>query len=1288
MTAPTILFLGSVPDGQRGLRLDREVRAIADAVGASLRLVTVWAASFEDLLAGLLAHRPAVVHFSGHGRPDALLFEEADGRAAPASLGALAGLFAAARVPVEVVVFNACYSAAAAQAVVPHVGCAVGAAEPIGDAAAVKLAGALYRALAAGRSAAEAVALGRVAVEGAGFEGAEEVKLLHRSGVDPAAVRVVRPASPLAGRLTPGTQALPRYATPAQYLVARFEGVAFAGREALLAELDRWADDAAPVAVRLVHGPGGAGKTRLAQAWLKRRRADAAGFFDGPLDAEAVAALAETPRADVVIDGASTRPGLSGLLAALARRLAEGGAGRLRVLLLARGDGAWWASLAQDAAIGGLLADSPPPLRLPPLVEPADRAAEFERAAACFQALRGWAGLPPTPDLADARFEQVLYLHMAAFLAGEGAAVPAEAVLGAFLDQEVAGLPRGAVAVLAAAALRGGLADVDALAQVATAFGEESSEIEGLLTPRARTAAHLVAPLAPDLLAEALVLRVWADGQLFPGWLDRAMAGADLAAWTAAFTLLGRAEGLDAGAAAAAERALLALGRTEALEPALQALLALATWTSDARLGPALAEALAAHGTAAEAAAFEPRLPMETVNLAEVGLWVQQARLAGASTPIERARCLNNVAIRLARVGRVDEGRAAAAEAVDILRAHPELPAGLLATALDTLATQLSAVGAREEAVAAGREAVEHARRGGEPADVARTLDNVSVLERAVGDWEAALAASTEALALHRQAGDPVALARSLTNAGLWLGGLGRGAEGLPLLAEAVALRRPLAAARPDAFEPALAAALSNLALRQGELGEPEAAVAATEEAAAIHRRLAGARPEVWRATLAGTLNNLGVLRSGLGLRAEALAAMEEALAVRRALAAARPEVHEAGLAAALSNVALLRAAVGAVDEALIAGAEAVARYRALAAARPAAFDGELGVALDGLGTWQAGVGRLEDALASAQEAVAVYRRLVAERPAAFQQDLARSLMNLALRLYSLQRRGEALAASTEAVALQRALAAHQPAAFEPALARGLMTLGIGHAHVGDRAAALAATDEAVGLLRGLAAAQPAAFTPDLAGALTNRGQCLADLGQAVDALAATEEAVALYRALQAAEPAAFAGALAQGLVQLAARRLAAGLDAQAVAAEAVAAWRPLAQTHPDACAPKLADALITAATAAAGDAALAAADEAIALLAPRCAARPGLFDHDLARARGARGVALAGLDRGPEALQAFREALALLGPSLARQPAAFTPLARALLRDARAVAGAATPPDLAAWAERLGESR
>lgn len=191
-----VLFVAASPDGRRRLRLDREAKQIQAALersklGDRFRLETWWASSFDDLLDGLLRQEPQVVQYSGHGRPDALLLEGADQQEAPVSIAALVRLFKAQAGRVKIVVLNACDSVAAARGIAPYVDCTVGMAEPIGDDAAIAFAGAFYRTLGYGRSVAEAVELGRSAIDAAGFAGADEVHLVPRLGLDPAQIRLV-----------------------------------------------------------------------------------------------------------------------------------------------------------------------------------------------------------------------------------------------------------------------------------------------------------------------------------------------------------------------------------------------------------------------------------------------------------------------------------------------------------------------------------------------------------------------------------------------------------------------------------------------------------------------------------------------------------------------------------------------------------------------------------------------------------------------------------------------------------------------------------------------------------------------------------------------------------------------------------------------------------------------------------------------------------------------------------------------------------------------------------------
>ena len=77
-------------------------------------------------------------------------------------------------------------------------------------------------------------------------------------------------------------------------------------------------------------------------------------------------------------------------------------------------------------------------------------------------------------------------------------------------------------------------------------------------------------------------------------------------------------------------------------------------------------------------------------------------------------------------------------------------------------------------------------------------------------------------------------LATSLNNVANHLSELGQREAALAAAQEAVQLYRPLAAARPDAFQPALASSLNNVATFFSELGQREAALAAAQEAVSL----------------------------------------------------------------------------------------------------------------------------------------------------------------------------------------------------------------------------------------------------------------------------------------------------------------------------------------------------------------------------------------------------------------------------------------------------------------------
>ena len=1082
-------------------------------------------------------------------------------------------------------------------------------------------------------------------------------------------------------------------ASPAGLLRARRQVTAFRGREQLLTDLSEWARGPGFTAC-LLHGPGGQGKTRLAQelagrlacsgdrwAWLWLTR-------DAPAEHLGVLADAAVPLL-VIVDYAETRPAQ---VAAVARAAARHtGSAPLRLLLLARTAGDWWTDLQASDGHTAELLDAAPTCRLDELdPEPADRHDAYRQAvteyAAALRHLPGrhhhdWPAI--AARLAAAAAAQTswpgpataLTVHITALAdlldtadpataraaPGDGRLTPAGPgrVEDRLLAHErgywkrtatTAGLlPALSLHTLTDALVAAFLLDAadpdtaDALLRRVPALADQPRDRRDHVR---RWIAHLYPPgdptrpwagLQPDRLAERFVGTHLTD---HPHLADHLATGADPDQATHLLTVYARA----AAQPGADPHLTETLTRLCTHHPDTLAVPAIQVATQVETPHPLL--------TALRQLTDDPHTPPEFLTTLNDRLPHTSHRLAPWAGDLAR---------RL-----TDHHRRLTAD-------NPDLTPDL-ATALNNLGNRLSNLGRREDALAATGEAATLYRRlaaerpDAFTPDLASAVNNLGIRLSDLGRREDALAATGEAADLYRRlaAERPDAftpdLATAVNNLGMMLSNLGRREEALAAAEEAVTLRRRLAADRPDAFTPDLASSLNNLGIRLSELGRREEALAATGEAADLYRRLAAERPDAFTPDLAMSVNNLGMMLSELGRREEALAAADEAVTLRRRLAADRPDAFTPDLASSLNNLGLRLSDLGRREEALAATGEAVEIRRRLAAERPDAFTPDLASSLNNLGNRLSKLGRREEALAATGEAADLYRRLAAERPDAFTPDLAKSLNNLSVMLSDLGRREEALAAAGEAVTLRRRLAAERPDAFTPDLAMAVNNLGIRLSDLGRREEALAATGEAADLYRRLAADRPDAFTPDLATAVNNLGGMLSNLGRREEALAATGEAADLYRRLAAERPDAFTPDLATAVNNLGGMLSNLGRREEALAAtgEAADLYRRLAADRPDAFTPDLATAVnnlgMMLSNLGRREEALAATGEAVTLRRRLAADRPDAFTPDLASSLNNLGIRLSDLGRREDALAATGEAADLYRRLAAERPDAFTP--------------------------------
>jgi hypothetical protein len=193
-----VLFFAADPLESNRLRLDREVRNVAERLRMSeyrdsVELESRWAVRPGDLLQALNEIMPRVVHFSGHGSEEELLFEDEAGNPKPVSKEDITRFIALGSGHVRVVIFNACYSRDQAEAAAEHVDVAIGMNAPIGDKTAIRFAEQFYSAIGFGASVRQAFdqALTRIGLEG--LPGGKIPELFPREGVDPDEVVLVRP---------------------------------------------------------------------------------------------------------------------------------------------------------------------------------------------------------------------------------------------------------------------------------------------------------------------------------------------------------------------------------------------------------------------------------------------------------------------------------------------------------------------------------------------------------------------------------------------------------------------------------------------------------------------------------------------------------------------------------------------------------------------------------------------------------------------------------------------------------------------------------------------------------------------------------------------------------------------------------------------------------------------------------------------------------------------------------------------------------------------------------------
>ncbi|MFG3701386.1 tetratricopeptide repeat protein [Micromonospora sp. NPDC047620] len=903
--------------------------------------------------------------------------------------------------------------------------------------------------------------------------------------LDPVEMRELTEDEPPVGRSVAGL------------LRARQQVVGFRGREHLLQELQAWGQGLG-FAAWLLHGPAGQGKTRLAQelagrfgeqrwAWLWLR-----GHV--PADALAVLADAAVPLL-VIVDYAETRA--EQVVAALHACARHSGATPVRMLLLARTAGDWWQQLQATDPHTEALLDGAPAVPLPPLEPDSGGRVDAYRQALTHLS-RALAGMP-----ANGGFHWELIADRLAAAASDPGPVSALAVQ----MKALADLLDAAVPAPATAGEFHPVTVEDRLLRHERRYWRDSAVARGLW-PALTESALLDAMAAAMMLgadnrdaADTLLrgLPALADQSrdrrnAVRAWITHLYPAADARPWGALQPdrLAERFVGTRLADTPELVDPLVATATAGQVEQLLTVYARAAHHAGGGRLGPQLTALCVRHRDQLAVPAIEIATQVEAPSPLIAAL---QCLTAAPETPLgllntmaDRApQSSHNLAEWAAELSQrlTDEHRR--------LTAHdPDTFLPDLATALNNLSVRLADVGRYEDGLAAIEEAVEvyrelaQARPDTFLPDLAMSMNNLSLRLRDLSRYEEGLAAIDGSVKVYLELARARPrtflpnLASAMINLSVQLGDVGRYEDGLAAIEVAVEAWRELAQTRPDAFLPDLASTLHNLSIQLGDLGRREDGLAASEEAVEVFRKLAQARPDAFLPDLASALNNLSVRLGDVGRYEDGLAAIEEAVEVFRKLAQARPEALLPNLANAMNNLSVRLRDVGRYEEGLAASEEAVEVYRKLTQARPDTFLPNLASAMNNLSVQLGDLGRREDGLAASEETVEVCRKLAQARPDTFLPNLASALHNLSNRLAGLGRYEDGLAASEEAVEVFRKLTRARPDTFLPNLASALHNLSIGLAGLGRYEDGLAASEEAVTIRRGLAAKWPDAHKGEL----------------------------------------------------------------------------------------------------------------------------------------------------------------------------------------------------------------
>ena len=158
----------------------------------AINFKTWWATRPQDLLQAINENNPTIVHFSGHGDEHGnLVFQGHQGESRLVTPEAISASLATFSESVDLVFFNACFSATQASLITNHIKAAIGMSDAVNDDVARVFAAQFYSSVGFGRSLQTAFEQARAALLLEGIGQDELPVLMTAPEVDPAQIYFV-----------------------------------------------------------------------------------------------------------------------------------------------------------------------------------------------------------------------------------------------------------------------------------------------------------------------------------------------------------------------------------------------------------------------------------------------------------------------------------------------------------------------------------------------------------------------------------------------------------------------------------------------------------------------------------------------------------------------------------------------------------------------------------------------------------------------------------------------------------------------------------------------------------------------------------------------------------------------------------------------------------------------------------------------------------------------------------------------------------------------------------------